>query len=47
MARGRQTIKMKVHKGSGLQVAASTSLGSKGHYKTVVKAKVHKSNKKK
>lgn len=47
MAKGRQTIKMHVHKGDGLKVAAQTKLGGSGSYHTVVKAKVHKQQNKK
>lgn len=45
MARSRQVIKVKAHKGNGLNVAAQTKLGGSGKYHTVVKAKVHKQKK--
>lgn len=46
MAKGRQTIKLKVHKGSDIKAAAKTSLGGSGSYHTFIKAKVHKDKKK-
>ena len=42
MARARQVIKKKIHKGSDLKAIAATSLGGPGKYKTTIKAKVHK-----